>query len=312
MLLLAGCSLKSQLPHLTEESRGEPTWIYSPYDACSEASELCATGEGKTFAQAEQAAKVNLGSIFETKVQSEFTVSTSGVQSFPWQAQVKEEVTKSIRESVDQVLETVQIKKRHRQDGLSHALASLDRLKASDLLGQRLSKVDAELNTLWANHQRTNLRRIVKLFFERERLNERYSIVSGVARPSSVGWEQIVKWRESRPKAEPLMLRFAQAPDWLKEKLTELLTEAGFRIVRGDADKAVEVNVVSIKEFLNVDGFEKHTFTLTITSIENGEKKKTISASETVTGRSQADALLKVKQFFNDYIEDHLSDLHLD
>ena len=45
---------------------------------------------------------------------------------------------------------------------------------------------------------------------------------------------------------------------------------------------------------------------------ENGEKKKVISASETVTGRTQGDALLKVKSFFNDYIEYHLSDLHLD
>lgn len=312
LLLVSSCALKQSQPSLSENSKDIPNWVYSPYDGCVEANELCATGEGKSYTQADTEAKVNLGSIFETKVQSELNVTTSGSQTFPWQAQVKEEVTKSIKESVEQILETVQIKKHFRKDGLSYSLASLDRQKASELLGNRLTKVDQELHTLWDNHQRTNLRRIVKLYLERERLNERYSIVSGAPRPSRVTWQDIIKWRESRPKTEPLMLKVGQAPDWMREKLTELLTEAGFRIVKGDASKAVEIQVDSIKEFLNVSGFEKYTFTLSMTSIVGGEKKKTISTSETVTGRSQADALLKVKNYFSEYLEQHLSDLHLD
>jgi hypothetical protein len=312
LLLVSSCALKQSQPSLSENSKEIPNWVYSPYDGCVEANELCATGEGKSYTQADTEAKVNLGSIFETKVQSELNVTTSGSQTFPWQAQVKEEVTKSIKESVEQILETVQIKKHFRKDGLSYALASLDRQKASELLGNRLTKVDQELDTLWQNHQRTNLRRIVKLYLERERLNERYSIVSGAPRPFKVSWQDIIKWRESRPKTEALMLKVGQAPDWMREKLTELLTEAGFRIVKGDASKAVELQVDSIKEFLNVSGFEKYTFTLSMTSIIGGEKKKTISTSETVTGRSQADALLKVKNYFSEYLELHLSDLHLD
>ncbi len=98
----------------------------------------------------------------------------------------------------------------------------------------------------------------------------------------------------------------------MSEKLKELLTEAGFRIVKGDAKKAISLNVDSIKEHLNVEGFEKYTFTMNMTSFEDGEKNKVLAASETVTGRTQGDALLKVKAFFNKYIEQHLSDLHLD
>jgi hypothetical protein len=316
LLLLGSCSHFKKEPSLSdsaaESAKVAPAWLYSPYDGCSEAVELCATGEGKTFTQAEAEARANLGSIFEIKIQSELNVTTSGTQTFPWQAEVKEEVQKSIKESVEQILETVQIKQKFRKDGLSHALASLDRQKASELIGNRLMKVDGELETLWENHQRTNLRRIVKLFLERERLNERYSIVSGSARPSKVTWQNIIQWRESKPKAEPLLLKIGQAPDWMKEKLAELFTEAGFHLVKGDARKIVTVQVDSIKEFLNIAGFEKHTFTLSMSSIVNGERKRTISTSETVTGRSQADALLKVKSFFNDYIEQHLSDLRLD
>ena len=83
-----------------------------------------------------------------------------------------------------------------------------------------------------------------------------------------------------------------------------------------DIEKVLKLHfryqVDSIKEFLNVEGFEKFTFTLGLTSVVNGDKKRTISVSETVTGRTQADALLRVKNFFNEYIEQHLSDLKLD
>lgn len=310
-LLISSCS------HFTsktksDEAKEEPKWLYAPYEGCVEASELCATGEGRTFAQSDAEAKANLASIFEVRIQSDLVVTTNSSQSFPWQAEVREEVQKSIRESVEQILETVQIKYRFRKKGLSHSLASLDRLKAGELTRNRIAKLDGEIAVLWSNKQRTNLRRIVKLYMERERLNDRYAIISGMGLAPKVTWQEIIKWRETRPKSEPLILKVGQAPDWMKEKLSELLTEAGFHLVKGDAKKIVTVHVANIKEFLNVEGFEKHTFTVTISSIMDGEKKNTISVSETVTGRSQADALLKVKSFFNEYIEQHLSDLRLD
>lgn len=313
LLLLGSCSVFKQTPSLSETAKELPEWVYSPYSNCSEVTELCASGEGKSLAQADAEARSNLASIFEVKVQSEFSSSTSSSsQGFPFQAAVREEVQKSIRESVEQVLETVQIKNHYRRQGLTYSLASLDRAKASELLGNRLAKIDHELEIVWGNHQRTNLRRIVKLFIERERLNERYSLVAQSGRPSKVSWQQIIKWRESKPKEEPLLLKVGQAPDWIIEKMNELLTEAGFRLTKSEASKIVVIQVDSIKEFLNVNGFEKYTFTLSLSSIVNGEKKRTISTSDTVTGRSQADALLKVKSSFTDYIEQHLSDLQLD
>lgn len=315
LLLLCGCAhFRSNPEEVTNEgSREAPAWLYAAYEGCDEASELCATGEAKTYAESDVQAKNNLASIFEVKVKSDLSVNTSSSsQSFPWQAQVRQEVQQSIQESIDQVLETVQIKKHFKKDGLTYALASLDRAKASDLLGNRILKIDHELEALWVKKQRTNLRRIVKLHMEREKINERYSIVHGSGMPSRVSYQDILKWRETRPKAESLTLKIGQAPDWMTDKVKELLTEAGFKLVRGEAPKIVSLNVESIKEFLNVEGFEKYTFTLNLTSIEEGEKKNVISTSETVTGRSQADALLKVKHFFNEYIEQHLSDLRLD
>lgn len=313
LLLVCSCSqLTHKKPALSEDSDQFPTWVYSPYDECLESENLCATGEGKNAAEAETQAKVNLASIFEVKVQSDFSVSTSQSQSFPWQGQVREEAQQSLREQVDQVLEAVQIRKRFKKDKLSYALAALDRHKVSELLGSRITKLDQEINLLWSQKQRTNIRKIVKLIFERDKLNERYSIVSGAPRVPRVSYDDVLKWRQSKPASEPLALRIGQAPDWMTEKIKELLTEAGFKLVRGDAPKALTVQVDSIKEFLNVEGFEKYTFTLNMTSIDQGEKNRTLVTSETVTGRTQADALLKVKHYFTEYIENHLSDLHLD
>lgn len=264
------------------------------------------------MAQADAQAKINLASIFEVQVKSDLTVNSSAEQSFPWQSQVRQEVQQSIQESVNQILEGIQVKKHSKKSGLTYALASLDRAQASELIGGRMQKIDVELEALWAKKQRTNLRKVVKLALEREKLNERYSIVAGGKRPEFVTFEEIVKWRETRPKAEPLLLIVGQAPEWIQDKVKEILTESGFRLVKGEASKVLSLTVNSIKEFLNVEGFEKYTFTLNLTSTISGEKKRVISVSETVSGRTQTDALLKVKSLFTAYIEQHLSDLDLD
>jgi hypothetical protein len=127
-----------------------------------------------------------------------------------------------------------------------------------------------------------------------------------------VSFDEIMRWRDSKTKTQALYLNVGQAPSWLVDKLKELLTESGFRLVKTPGKLVLTVNVDSIKEYLNVKGFEKFTFTLKLQSIEEGERKKVLSTSESVTGRSQADALLKVKKQFSEYIEEHLSDLDLD
>lgn len=308
-MLLLSCST-SQNPH--HPGVEIPRWVYSPYDYCDEASELCATGESDSYSSADAQARKNLASIFEVKVKSEFNSQSNAQENSPLNGVVKQSVQHSLQESVEEILEVVQIKNHFEKEGLFFSLASLDRVKAGELLGERLTKLDNELRSLWDTKSRTKLRKIIKTYIEREKLNERYSIVTGEPRPSEITYKDILEWKESKAKTEILALRIGQAPEWLTEKLRELLTEAGFRLVKGDASKALLLNMESIHEYLNVEGFEKYTFTLNMTSIEKGEKKQVISASETVVGRNQTDALLKTKLFFLDYIEQHLSDLKLD
>lgn len=311
LLLVSSCSLFTKKPDLSESAQGSPTWLYAPYDFCNEKENLCAVGEARTMSAADSEARASLGSIFEVKIQTELSVQSSTTGSVQL-ASVREEVQKSLNESVSQVLELVEITKRHKQHGLTYSLASLNREKASDLIYPRLQKLDQEIESLWRTRQRTNFRKLVKLNLEREKLHDKYQIVSGSTKAPSVTYAEILKWKESRPNLEAISLKVGQSPDWLTLKIKEILTESGFRVVKGDADKVISISVESIKEYLNVNGFEKYTFTLNLISLKAGEKHRVVSTSETVTGRSQADALLKIKSYFLDYIEQHLSDLDLD
>jgi hypothetical protein len=312
LLLISGCAVFQGPRPRQQDLKETPAWVYAPYEACQEALEFCASGEGKSARAADAEARSNLAGIFEVKVQSELSLQSGSRGGTLWQAEVREEVQQALQASIEQILETVQIKKYHKQDGLTHALASLDRQKTSELLGHRLNKVDDELKVLWNSRQRTNFRRILRLYLEREKLNERFAIVAGQGRRAPMSYEALVKWRDQKNRPEPLVLRIGRAPDWMGQKVRELLTESGFKLVSGDAAKELSLNVESIREFLNVEGFEKYTFTLIMTSLEKGEKKKVLTTSETVTGRNQSDALLKVKDYFNDYIEQNLSQLQLD
>lgn len=294
------------------ENLTPPTWVYSPYDLCAELSEICATGEGKNFADADSAARVNLASIFEVKVASELHSSQQTSQNQAWHLSVQQEVHKVLVESVEQILEVVEIKKRFKSQGLVYSIASLDRKKAGDLLSGRIAIIDTELDALWRRRQRTSLRKITALTLEREKLHERYSLITQTNLEPPVSYRQVLEWRDSKPVSEPLILRIGHAPDWMVDKIEELLTESGFRIVKSDAKKVVELDVTSIKEYLNVPGFEKYTFSMNLTSTADGIKLKEMTASETVNGRNQADALIKVKSFFYNYLEKNLSLLNLD
>ena len=120
LLFLVGCTqFHPQKSGLSDTESDLPGWIYSPYEFCQDGREFCTAGEGRSLTEAEANARAHLASIFEVKIKTDFQSFTSSSQVLPWQSQVKEEVQKSISESVDQVLEAVEIKKRHKKKTLT-------------------------------------------------------------------------------------------------------------------------------------------------------------------------------------------------
>src|SRR5690606_30304586 len=107
-------------------------------------------------------------------------------------------------------------------------------------------------------------------------------------------------------------IKVAQAPKWLTSKVSSLLNEVGYRTTENATSDVITINVTSIKEFLNVEGFEKFTFTMKISHIRGNEKVGSLTKSETVVGRNQEDALLKIKNSFFEHLEEELYQLNLD
>jgi hypothetical protein len=312
LLLIVSCS--TFRPESTDSLGSSllPSWIFSPYDLCKESQELCATGEGKTFQEADLSALSNLGSIFEVQISSDTKSYTYSSQSYPWQGAVSQEVNQLMSQSVNEILQSVQIKNRFKKDKVSYSLASLDRGIVQNLLLEKLKKLDGEITDLWGRKQRTSFRKMFSLSLEREKIKEKYAVVSGKLHQSSVTHSQIMSWRASRPLTEPILLKTGNTPDWVIEKLKDLFTEAGFNLEKNPAVRVLVLNMNSIREYLNVEGFEKYTFSLTLTSFIKGKKQKELNVKETFTGRNQQDALFKAKAYFSNYIENHLSDLNFD
>src|SRR5665648_704035 len=131
LLLVSSCALFKTEPELSPNSKEVPSWVYAPYETCDETQEFCASGEGKTFAQADAQARNNLASIFEVNVKSEYNIQTSSTENLHWQNTVRQEIQHSVTESVDQILKVVQTKQRFKgNEGFAYSLASIDRVKA--------------------------------------------------------------------------------------------------------------------------------------------------------------------------------------
>jgi len=311
MLLVVACSTNKEHKDYNELPGDLPKWVFAPYEECSEVEEICANGEASESQTAETQAKANLASIFETRIKSElFEVSNTNVSNQRPDS-FYTDVTVSINQSVDQLLELVQIKKKFKKDGIVYALASMDKKQASELLEKRIHKLDIKFLNLWRKKQRTSFNQMNKLYLEREKLNERL-IIFNRSLPLSVKWEDVLEWKNNFTETEPIQLRIGVAPDWIHTNLVQQLTEAGFEVVQSSADKILKVDFSAIKEFMNVNGFEKYTFTLVLSHIHNGRQLSSITAAESVVGKSQADSLLKVKEFFINHISENLSNLRLD
>lgn len=312
VLLLCSCARLAST-QLNDQEEQFPNWVYAPYDYCSESSELCASGEGPTFTSSDHEARNNLASIFKVHIASTLQSSITQENTFhQMEMKVRSEANQSLQASVDEVLESVQITQRFKKDGVFYSLAKLDREAASAILNQRINRIDQELVSYWNKQQRTLLRKMLRLSAERSSIEEKLAILTPVFKPAPVSYQQIMEWALKPARTQLISLKVVHAPKWLVSKLSSLLTEVGYKVTEKEAKSFVSVNVTSIKEFMNVDGFEKYTFTLNIMHIQNGANAGHLTKVETVVGRNQEDALLKIKNSFTDYLEDQLYNLNLD
>lgn len=312
LLSLVGCtSLLRPKPLNSEHAKEVPQWAFAPMDECSEATQICSSGEGETAGKADAHALKSLAAIFETKI-SGSTESTMIVRGSSVLAQAQETAVVNVRNEVKQTLEAAQIIKRHRYKKLNYSLASLDKAKASANLQAALEKVQSELSALWQRRDRLAWARMWELFHQREGLNDRYTILTGTRLSFVPSAQELQSWYQARRAEVPLALEAVDLPNEFAGALKARLTNAGYRVFDLNTGARLKAVWEAKKEHLNVEGFEKWFFLLRIEHLSKaGAKVGALSESIAVTGRSRVDCEAKAREALIGLMESKLSELNL-
>ena len=313
LLFISSCALfkPKKAPETSEHSAEVPAWAYAPMEECMEEMQLCASGEGKTSTQADANAMKSLAAIFETKIVAT-TSSSMTVSGHTALAQAQESAQTSVRDEVKQTLEAAQVIKRHRYKNMSYALASLDKTKATANLKAALDKVQAELSGLWTRKDRTAWARMWELFQVREGLNDRYNIINSNRIPYAPSASELQQWYQSRQANVPMAIDFIDLPGEYEAQLKARLTNSGYRLFDLNTGARLKAQMTSKQEHMDVAGFEKWFFNLSMENISKaGAKVGGLSVTTTTTGRSKADCEMKARSILMKEMEEKLHELNL-
>lgn len=296
-----------------ERSLDAPEWVHSPKDGCNEESEICASAEGDGQQQADANARNNLASIFETKIKSNFELEKFGYTHAEAEA-LTERVSSSVTESVETVLNSVEIKDRFQKDGLYFSLASLNKFKAAKTLNQEIKTIDDQLSFLYKEGNKSSILKMHMLFEQREMLNQKIIIITGKSKPTSMSFSKINLLKFKKNSVSKILLRNVNdAPKTLIKWIESLLTEVGYKVIeKANVEYIIRVKLIKKEEFLNVKGFKKFSFNYVMEARNNtGESIGTYSTTLVSTGRNEKDAYLKIKVKLQDEIKSNLNKLNL-
>ena len=291
---------------------GQPLWLYAPADFCGEKS-ICASTEGKSFAESDARGLKALASIFEMRIQGEFKFSKhsfSGEEQAEMQEYIKDQVSKK----VDLVLQGAEVSQRYSKDGLHYSLALLDRNKARSLLQKEIREVNDQLVHFFKQKRRIFIKKLNILLNQQQLLNEKLIIVDRKSIASPVTFRQINQLKFSQKKGARLRFEKQETKSGgLQDKIQDVLTEVGFQIVKNDDhDYLIQFDLTDKEEFINVKGFQKFSFTVKMLSKNiQGKTVGQYTNSIVASGRNRDDAFLKVKKKLAAELEKNIDKLNL-
>lgn len=312
VVIFTSCASKKEI----EGKKGSPEWINAPMTGCSDQIEICASAEGDGQLAADSNARTSLAQIFETKIESTTNINSLTKQdstSSSISGGKSEFISTDLTEYTNQILEGVVIKERYKDSKKAYALASLDKIKASDRLRSQMKELDEKLVAFNKENKKSNFGKMRKLSLTRETLNSRYEFLMGMKVPSKVSFEDILSKKKIQMKADLVSITIDDQD--FQPILQRLVTERGFKVIK-DVAKAnldIEAKIETKKEYMNVDGFEKYSYTLTLMAKnEANEKVGSIEFKTSGMGRSQAQVKEKVKSDIENFIEEHFDELNLE
>ena len=311
LLLVVSCQ-STQMKNVAQR----PVWMNQADKYCEAKGFLCASSEATTLAQADMKSKSELAAIFETKIESD-TTSTKSLNSnadFLSDFDLKEQITKSVREKTTQVLSGVKIIERAQMGEQYFSLAGIDILMSSKFFREEIQKHDERLSYLHSQNIKTNYRRMLEHYYKREEFNKKLSVLSmGIKSPVSLN--QIEKLRESKlASGGRLMMDLKSIDESIADNIRGYLASLGYQLVMGGSsfDYKIVGEMKKQKEYFKVKGFTKISYTINLRNYNpKGIEMGGVSVQRTGIGRNEKDAFKKVEPEITKYIENNLNDLRI-
>ena len=314
-VLLSSCatSKKSTKPVMKVGEVEVPSWVYNIDEACLDATEICASAEGDTVNSADINAKNSLGSIFQTKIKSEFSLEKFGFTGPEAQA-MQERVSSNVSESVNTILKGARIKERFLKDDLHFSLAVLDKVLAKKSLRQEIRSIDDQLMYFYSKGLKSSLIKMHLLLNKRNLLNEKYIIVAGSGIPSQMTYSKINGLKYNGNNLNKINVKTTgTVPRTVVKRIESMLTEMGYKLMKNQAvDFNIRLKYKAQDEYLNVKGFKKYSFSLTVEAKNSTGVKLGSTISEQVgLGRNKQDAFLKIKNKLIEDIRNNIDQLNI-
>lgn len=284
-----------------------PRWINEVGKACLK-HQLCAIGEGAGHPAAAANARQELAKIFGTKVKAKLQVSTLSDDQT-----TAEWVQADLQEWTDEILEGVEITKYHKQGNQVYALAVLDRPKAWKRLRHEIKEKDKKMQVYLQGPKSSSLFKLQRLYRKRAVLNSRYELLKGSRIPEQVSFADIT--RKQKALSQGVLINVSlkeKAPALIRPILIQALTAMGFRVVEKNGPYHIQGEYHSQQQFLNVEGFEKHRFTLNLRAVNSrGEQTGALTFAVETSGRNYTQVYGKALNLVKDYILEHIDQLNI-
>lgn len=292
-----------------------PKWIQSGADIKYPAMlYLSAVGEGDSLKEAEIAARRNLSTIFEAKVNSTLTSEQTETMKASSDGSMSGEQNRAIRKNT---VITTNITLYGAFTGAQYVdearnrfyvLAVLNKLNAATLYDNKIKAIDEKMQALAQSFDSTQKigvgQDLLKLYDERERLNAYVMVLQGMpAGPCPVSYAEIQKILDKGSLVNQARSIFFEydSGSWdtaVRDRITQALTERGVTFLTGPESQAVasfrlKGQLKATQEYQNIPGWLKYRFVNSIV-IEKGDLVVgRITKEKIETGRAKEQCLSK-------------------
>ena len=274
ILLLQSCMTSR---HSASKLHDRPQWIRETLRYCG-TEKICAVGYGQNASEAESSGRNNLAKIFQTRIKSDSSVQTfyrSGSNAEGLKGNTQEEYVGVIRESTEFVLKGAKVEERFRDDKdfSSYALVSLEKSMGARFLRQKITAVDEDIASLYKTGRRSRIAKALRLYKARAALQEYYLVLRSLPVSPLVSRKQLLDKQSALfGFRHTILMEFDKTIDRnFRDFLIREFLDLNYKVITDKNkpfDFIVQTTIHTEKAYLNVEGFEKLQFSLTITSFK--------------------------------------------